>query len=78
MEIAVKNHGGRVYLTREVREVLTTSELKGYTSKKAVILFPADVSLEQVTLGLQSIQSEIKLKQAMKREEENAENTRRH
>lgn len=78
MKFEVKNHSGRVYLTKVLREVLDNTILTGYTSKKTVVLFPKGTELEKAEHGMKAILFEMKREECLRKELEHDKNTRRY
>jgi len=60
VEFDIKEHNGKIYLPKELRQVIGSSEGKAIANFKGVLLFDKETSYEDVLESLEIIKKNIK------------------
>jgi hypothetical protein len=60
VEFEIKNYKGQIYLKEELKKILNTNPLRCIPNRKAVIIFPGNVNLEEIRRSVRLILMDIK------------------
>jgi len=66
----IPNYGGKIYLKKELRDILNSPTLIGLANAKTVTLFSSDVDLKDIERSLEIILDDLRLRQGKAKKKE--------